>query len=188
MMTIAHGRRLAFLGRNDLRDALQLVTVGLSSPEEVVRLDFKPGLLELTGPGAATAIDAQCEWSVTILVDAGAMARFADVLPDVPNLSLEVRTGQLFIGGTGFVMKSMMEVAPPAIQLPIGADTLQVLVAVAHRGEIAVGASLGQDRIEAAKADKQARIEAAASILKALGATRPDIENLVEAILRRHTK
>ncbi|MEO8927796.1 MAG: hypothetical protein ABI306_11610 [Caulobacteraceae bacterium] len=174
------------LARDDFAEILTIATMGVRGAKSgfSVRLDFADGELTATGPGAAGTAPASGQWPGAVLIDGALAWHLSSRLPTPDPFTLAAADGRLIMGG--FSMAAcLMDVAPKAVDLVLGAGYRDVLVAVERHGESKVVASVGASAIALARAASSRAVATATRALKGFGVTRAEIDQALLAALRR---
>ena len=173
------------VSRKDLATALNTVTIGLRKGKKgQLRFEHDGFELIVSGPGASHCIDATGIWQGSVRTDAGMMNALARRLPVEDPLTLRANDGRLIVGSLS-VSAELLDIAPAAVDLPIGADAVAVLSAVEKYGEVRVRGVTGAATIESARRELGRQLDIAVRALAPYGVTQVDLERLTDATIRR---
>jgi hypothetical protein len=184
---MAHNDYAITVSCKELAEALAIVTIGIrKGTSSDARFSVADGFLDIMGPGATHSIEFRGTWPSAVLVDASLLKTIASRLPQDDPLSVRVENSRIFFGGFSIGAK-VLDIAPEAVQLPIGASGPDICLAIARMGEVIVVGSIGKRAVENAKEELLQHIDQAVRALGVYGVTRADVD-AVRALQQKATK
>ena len=161
----------------DLADAMKIASTGTSGSDEV-RIESGNNELVVSGPGASMCIDAEGSWDGYAFVPAKLLHAAVRKLEDTAILHLRFEDGRFYLN-TFSIPARWQDIAPPPVDLPIGASALEVLIINEIHPPAVIQSSGFAPRVEAEKSELNNRLNKVAELLGTYSVSREEIANLV---------
>ena len=164
-----------------------LSTLALALPRKRgpmdVRIDFNGSLVRMTTAGVEISVDGNGEWSGFVIAPLHILASLRSKMPDADPLSIRFENGRLFVQSWS-IPATWHDLGSQPVRIPLNPPMLDLLQLKASITEEKLVSSGLRSAVRGAEDKAQKMMLRAQDILRPLGISLKDLEEILERKLR----